>query len=829
MTELINVTSDMAVTAAYTINTYIVTFVADGQMVGTVTVEHGSDVLAAEFPEIPAKTGYDQTAPVWTVDGQTVTELTNVTDDVTVTAAYTINTYTVTFVADGQIVATMEVEHGGSVLAAQFPEVPAKDGADEFEPVWTVGGETVTELTNVTGDVIVTARYQANSYIVTFVVDGNMIATIEVEHGGDVLAAQFPEIPAKVGYDQTAPVWTVDGQPVTELTNVTGDVTVTAVYTINTYTVTFVADGQTVGTVEVEHGADLAGTQFPEIPAKAGYDQTAPVWTVDGQAVTELTNVTGDVTVTAAYTINTYRVTFVADGQTVGTVEVEHGSSVSGAQFPEIPAKVGYDQTAPVWAVEGQTVTELANVTADVTVTAVYTINTYDVTLPAEMIGYTITGGTTTDLEHGAAYTFQITVADGYSATEDFAVYANGVKLTAEGSSYTVVMTEDVIITVEGIKDVTAPELTVTVETNIWREFLNTITFGLFFKETQEAELQATDLGSGIHGMYYLISSHAIALDDLANAGWTQYTGKVKLDADGHYVVYAKAVDNAGNVTYVNSNGLVIDTIAPSVEGIVDGGVYEGEVTFTVTDENIDTVTINGTPVNEMVVTLNPAEEPYTIVITDKAGNETRLTITVNEKQEEPPVCDGGEDCPGHGFADLDPDAWYHEGVDFVLENGLMNGYPDQTFGPDDILTRSMFVQVLYNLEGRPAVSGQDAYTDTVEGAWYTDAVLWASQNGIVNGYGNGLFGPEDAVSREQMATMFYRYSQLKGYSLTEGNYDHFPDKADVSQFAETAMRWAVGNGLLMGMGDGTLAPLDDSTRVEFVTLIQRFVETIVE
>jgi len=240
-------------------------------------------------------------------------------------------------------------------------------------------------------------------------------------------------------------------------------------------------------------------------------------------------------------------------------------------------------------------------------------------------------------------------------------------------------------------------------------------------------------------------------------------------------------------------------------------------------------VTINGDPADGVVVTLSPAEEPYTIVITDKAGNETRLTITVNEKPEEPPVCDGGEDCPSNGFTDLDPTAWYHYGTDFVIEEGLMHGYPDQTFRPEEILSRAMFVQVLYNLEGRPAVSGQDAYEDTVEGHWYTDAILWADQTGIVKGYGNGLFGPDDAVSREQMATMFYRYSQIKGYSLTEGNYDHFPDKADVSEFAETAMRWAVGNGLLMGMGDGTLAPHADTTRVEFVTMIQRFVETIVE
>ena len=112
---------------------------------------------------------------------------------------------------------------------------------------------------------------------------------------------------------------------------------------------------------------------------------------------------------------------------------------------------------------------------------------------------------------------------------------------------------------------------------------------------------------------------------------------------------------------------------------------------------------------------------------------------------------------------------------------------------------------------------------------WYTDAILWAEQNRIVAGYGNGLYGPEDAVTREQMAAIFYRYSQYKGYSLTEGNYDHFTDKDTVSAYAQTAMRWAVGNGLLVGMADGTLSPKSDTTRAEFAAMIQRFVETIVK
>ena len=138
-----------------------------------------------------------------------------------------------------------------------------------------------------------------------------------------------------------------------------------------------------------------------------------------------------------------------------------------------------------------------------------------------------------------------------------------------------------------------------------------------------------------------------------------------------------------------------------------------------------------------------------------------------------------------------------------------------------------MIVQVLYNLEGKPAVSGTDSFTDTGDDNWYTEAVLWGTQNGIIEGYGNGMFGPNDPVTREQMATIFHRYSQVKGYSLSEGNYEHFTDKDDVSKYAQSAMRWAVGNGLMVGMNDGTLCPKCKTTRAEFATMIQRFIENI--
>lgn len=184
--------------------------------------------------------------------------------------------------------------------------------------------------------------------------------------------------------------------------------------------------------------------------------------------------------------------------------------------------------------------------------------------------------------------------------------------------------------------------------------------------------------------------------------------------------------------------------------------------------------------------------------------------------------------CPGEGYADLDMRKWYHPYTDYVLWAGYMQGYSNTVFKPEDTLSRAMLAQILYNMEGQPAVSGKDSFTDTGDNNWYTKAITWASQNGIVNGYGDGLFGPEDPVTREQMVTMFYRYAKAKGYDLTEGSLAGFTDGGQVSEFAQNAMKWAVGKGLIIGTGNDMLEPRGQSNRAEAATVITRFVEKIV-
>lgn len=184
--------------------------------------------------------------------------------------------------------------------------------------------------------------------------------------------------------------------------------------------------------------------------------------------------------------------------------------------------------------------------------------------------------------------------------------------------------------------------------------------------------------------------------------------------------------------------------------------------------------------------------------------------------------------CPSAVFTDLDIGAWYHEATDYALTNGLMGGYGNGYFGPNDALSRGMLVQILYNLEGKPAVSGEMPFTDVAEGKYYVDAIMWAQQNNIVGGYGNGLFGPDDSITREQLAAMLWRYAKYKGCDVSVGedtNILSYEDAFDISEYAIPAMQWACGAGVMGGYGNGYLGPNDGATRAQTAQMLKNFME----
>ena len=171
------------------------------------------------------------------------------------------------------------------------------------------------------------------------------------------------------------------------------------------------------------------------------------------------------------------------------------------------------------------------------------------------------------------------------------------------------------------------------------------------------------------------------------------------------------------------------------------------------------------------------------------------------------------------GFSDVEADAWYAEFVVYCRDNGLMAGTSETTFSPNTPTTRAMMATILYRLAGTPAVSGADSYTDTQPGAWYSDAVLWASQNGVVSGYGNGLFGTDDPLTREQMAVMLWRYS---GSPSVHAGSD-FADESSIASWAGTAVDWAGENGYMSGVGANLFQPQGQATRAQTATILTRY------
>ena len=263
------------------------------------------------------------------------------------------------------------------------------------------------------------------------------------------------------------------------------------------------------------------------------------------------------------------------------------------------------------------------------------------VKVPASQVGYTLSvSNTVVDYNESSTLTFALN--KGYSKTKDFAVKVNGETVQLDNNNRYKIknIQKDTNITVEGVADITAPDTEIKVSNKTWKSILNTITFGLFFKETQKAEITATDEGSGVNKYYYYVdksgSEESLTKKQLQSVDWKEGTS-VTFSEDSNYVIYAKVTDKAGNIKYVSTDGIVIDTIAPQVSGVESNQTYTKTQTFTVTDNNLDTVKVDDKVVTSY--TLVPKKGTYKIEVTDKSGNKTTLNnITVNWEKVKKPI-----------------------------------------------------------------------------------------------------------------------------------------------------------------------------------------------
>ena len=180
-------------------------------------------------------------------------------------------------------------------------------------------------------------------------------------------------------------------------------------------------------------------------------------------------------------------------------------------------------------------------------------------------------------------------------------------------------------------------------------------------------------------------------------------------------------------------------------------------------------------------------------------------------------------------FQDVAESDWFYAAVQYVYEQGIMSGVEEGRFEPGTTLTRAMLAQTLYAMEGKPQVSGGEDFSDVEEGDWYAAAVAWAAENGLVSGVGGDRFAPNDALTREQMALILYRYAQHKSYDVqVDGEpLEGFQDVEKISDWAVEAMAWAVNAKLLSGTGDNLLTPAGTATRAQVAQVLANFCQTV--
>lgn len=255
----------------------------------------------------------------------------------------------------------------------------------------------------------------------------------------------------------------------------------------------------------------------------------------------------------------------------------------------------------------------------------------------------------------------------------------------------------------------------------------------------------------------------------------------------------------------------------------------EGEMTYKCACGKTETAVISklGHDWDEGTITLAPS-------ITAEGKLEQHCSRCAEVQTSVLPKLEGCDDknCPSDRFTDVQERTnWSHAGIDYMLQLGLFKGMSQTTFEPDTAVTRAMLVTVLYRYEGQPEISGNGGFTDVSTGRYYSDAVAWASENGIVLGMGDGTFDPEGEVTRQQIAVILYRYAQFKGVDVSvDENIDltGYQDAAEVSRYAVTAMTWATQTGLINGVpvqGSMYLQPRESATRAQVCTILMRYIK----
>ena len=564
--------------AKWEINQYTVTVKPEnGEADITITQDYGTPITA---PADPIREGY--TFIGWDRD----IPKTMPAENITVTAQWEINQYTITFDTNGgSEIAPITQDYGTEITA---PDNPTRKGYTfkgwDKEIPETMPAENIT----------VTAQWEINRYTITFdTAGGSEIAPITQDYGTNITA---PANPTRKGY--TFKGWDKEIPETMPAENMT----VKAQWEINQYAITFdTAGGSEIAPITQDYGTNITA---PANPTRKGY--TFKGWDKEIPETMPAENIT----VKAQWEINQYTIAFDTNGGSeIAPITQDYGAEITA---PADPTREGY--TFIGWDRDIPEIMSAENIT----VTAQWEINRYTITFDTA----------------GGSEIAPITQDYGTNITAPADPTREGYTFIGWDKAIPTTMPAENITVTAQWKDSEKPTGEIKINENSWKAFLNNITFGLFFKDTQTVTINAADNSGETVTVEYLLSDKELTKAELDGMTFTVYTAPFGIDPDNEYIIYVRLTDNAGNTDYICSDGIVLDGTSPVITGIKDGKIYCEAQTVTIDEKYVDTVTVNGTEVTldeNNSFTLAPADGEQKIVVTDKAGNTAEMTVTVND------------------------------------------------------------------------------------------------------------------------------------------------------------------------------------------------------
>mgnify|MGYP005970663637 CR=1 FL=1 len=563
--------------AKWEINQYTITFdTAGGSEVAPITQDYGTAIAAPADPTREGYTflGWDKAIPA-----------TMPAENMTITAQWEINRYTITFdSAGGSEVAPITQDYGTQIAA---PADPTREGYT------FIGWDKAIPATMPAENMTIMAKWKVNSYTITFdTAGGSEVAPITQDYGTAITA---PANPTRKGYtfmgwDKAIPA-----------TMPAENMNITAKWKVNSYTITFdTAGGSEIAPITQDYGTQIAA---PANPTREGY--TFIGWDKAIPATMPAENTT----VTAQWKVNSYTITFdTAGGSAVAPITQDYGTNITAPAAPtrEGYTFIGWDKAIP------------ATMPAEnMTITAKWKVNQYTITF---------------DTAGGSAVA-PITQNYGTAITAPESPTREGYTFIGWDKTIPTTMPAENMTIKARWKDTEKATGEIIIGSNKWSEFLNELTSGLFFKDSQEVTINASD-NSGIVFVSYLVTDQDLSEAELKSLVYRAYEEPFRIEPNGEYIVYVMLVDESLNITYLRSDRITLDNVLPVISGIEDGKTYCEAQTVTINEKYIDTVTVNGTAVtldeNGSFV-LSPANGKQKIVVTDKAGNTAEMTVTVND------------------------------------------------------------------------------------------------------------------------------------------------------------------------------------------------------